>query len=441
MMAHSSENGDAFRILVVDDDPEVLFGTSRVLAKSGYEVIEAGTAAEAIKLALQNRPDLILLDSMLPDEDGIEVCAKIKAIPALTDTMVVMISGIRINLEYQLQAFSKGADGYIARPIGNQELVSQVGAFVRIQGRGSSLRRRAEAIVQSYPKLHDDMSADAVQHLMHEFQVVQAELEIKNDEVQRTQVELEASRDRCAVLYHRAPVGYASLDETAIIREANQTLSNMVGVPLDQLIGSAFSRWINENDRPLFHSFFQTFYRYPAGKSLDVHLWNESENQTVIALQGSKYEYQETQSAKGARSGVIQIVAMDVTAQRQTEKKLQESEARFWMLFDDVIDGIALFDEMTGCLLECNKAFTRIMDMEKGDLLPSHCDVLKPDSDEKPALRLSLTDLRAVSDEIRAITAITHSGDVRHVFVKTGSTTLDGRPVIQAVFRDIDDKV
>jgi PAS domain S-box-containing protein len=433
----SSAISDPVRILVVDDDPDILFGTCRTLVKSGYEVIKAGTGEEALKMALQHRPDLILLDSMLPDEEGIEVCAKIKAILALANTIVVMISGVRINLEYQLQAFFKGADGYIARPIGNQELVAQVGAFVRIKGRGSSLRKRAETIVQSYPKLNDDMSADAVHHLIHEFQVYQAELEIQNDEVLRTQVELEESRDRYAALYHRAPIGYASLDEAAIIREANQTFSNMVGVPLHQLIGSAFSRWISENDRSLFHSFFPAFYRYPVGKSLEVHLWHESEDKTVIALQGSRPEIPDSHSVAGARSGLIHVAAVDVTVQRQAEKKLQESEARFRMLFDDAVDGIALFDAVTGCLQECNKAFAEMMDTEKIYLLTGHSFLLKPDADEKPALCLSLTGLQDMSNAIREITAVTISGEIRQFSLKAKSTTLDGRPVIQAIFRDV----
>jgi PAS domain S-box-containing protein len=203
------------------------------------------------------------------------------------------------------------------------------------------------------------------------------------------------------------------------------------------LIGSAFSRWISENDRSLFHSFFPSFYRYPEGKSLDVHLWHESEDRRVIALQGSLPDVQESQSVTGVRSGLIHVAVVDVTAQRQVEKKLQESEARFRTIFDDAVDGIALFDAITGCLQECNKAFAEMMDMEKVYLLTGHSFMLKPDADEKPALRLSLTDLHDISNEIRKITAVTISGEIRQFSLKAKSTTLDGRPVIQAIFRDV----
>ena len=565
MVVNSSDKGDSVRILVVDDDPEMRFGTSRTLAKSGYEVLEAETGEEALRIALKHWPDLVLLDCVLPDQDGTDVCAKIKSIPALTNTMVVMISGVRINLEYQLQAFSKGADGYIARPIGNQELVSQVNAFVRIQRRGSSLRKRAETIAESYPKLKNDLNAEEVHRLIHEFQVYQAELEIQNEEVNRTQVELEESRDRYAALYHRAPVGYASLDEAAIIREANQTLSNMVGIPLGQLIGSPFSRWISETDQPLFHSFFPTFYRYPKGKSLDLHLWHGSEKKMIIALQGNRPESQNSPPTTGPRSGLIHVVAVDVTQQRQAEKNLQESEtryriiaenafnwefwrnpegrllysspscmritgrsadefiqdpdlmikiihpedlylwtrhealvftnqvvdnlifrlilpdgtirwmahechpvydemgryigirgstsdissqwmagqalkdseARFRMLFDEAIDGIGLFDSETGCLLECNIAFAEMLGLEKSELLTGRSFLLIPNSDEKPAIHLSLADLRSISDEIKEITVISDSGEIRNITLKAKSATLDGQQVIQAILRDI----
>jgi DNA-binding response OmpR family regulator len=67
------------KILVVDDDPDILFATARVIRKAGYKVIEASTGSECIQRAKAEKPDIILLDVILPDAKGIELCRQIKA--------------------------------------------------------------------------------------------------------------------------------------------------------------------------------------------------------------------------------------------------------------------------------------------------------------------------------------------------------------------------
>ena len=83
------------RILVVDDQLAALKGVSRLLRNSGYETAEAATGAEALRLAKEFRPDLILLDVVLPDIEGTEVCKTIKADSDLANIHVVLLSGSR----------------------------------------------------------------------------------------------------------------------------------------------------------------------------------------------------------------------------------------------------------------------------------------------------------------------------------------------------------
>jgi DNA-binding response OmpR family regulator len=99
-----------------DDDPEVLSVTARVVSYAGYSVLEASTGAACLRLAKEVRPDLILLDVILPDTDGIRICRQIKADPSSVGTFVVMISGPKYRSGDQADGLDAGADGYIARP-------------------------------------------------------------------------------------------------------------------------------------------------------------------------------------------------------------------------------------------------------------------------------------------------------------------------------------
>lgn len=121
------------RILVVDDDAAMLEATTRILQSANYSVLGAAGAVEGLALARSDKPDLVLLDVILPDGDGRELCAAIKADPSTADCIVILLSNLKTSSEEQSEALESGADGYIARPIPNRELVARVDAYARIR--------------------------------------------------------------------------------------------------------------------------------------------------------------------------------------------------------------------------------------------------------------------------------------------------------------------
>jgi DNA-binding NarL/FixJ family response regulator len=120
------------KILIVDDDPDVLFATTRLVKKAGYTVMEASTGEAAIKTAREQKPDIILLDVVLPDIMGTEICRQIKSDPVFDGTFVILTSGMRTSSDQQSDGLDAGADGYITRPVSNRELIARVNAMVRI---------------------------------------------------------------------------------------------------------------------------------------------------------------------------------------------------------------------------------------------------------------------------------------------------------------------
>ena len=120
------------KILVVDDDPDILFATSRVVKKAGYQTFTADSGKTAMKAVTTIVPDLILLDVVLPDAEGPELCRRIKEDPNLKGIYVVLTSGTRVESEQQADGLDSGADGYIARPLSNREFLSRVDSMVRI---------------------------------------------------------------------------------------------------------------------------------------------------------------------------------------------------------------------------------------------------------------------------------------------------------------------
>jgi DNA-binding response OmpR family regulator len=133
------------KILIVEDDPDLLFATARIVRSAGYKVLTASTASQCLESVKNSQPDLILLDVILPDANGQVLCGQLKADSALENIFVVLISGSKTDSSEQAEGLDSGADGYIARPITNRELLARVNAMVRIL---RAERERDRLIVQ-----------------------------------------------------------------------------------------------------------------------------------------------------------------------------------------------------------------------------------------------------------------------------------------------------
>lgn len=118
------------RILLVDDEADILEFVKYNLTREGYEVFTAQDGAEALRIAAEVRPHLILLDRLMPVVDGAQTCRAIRENPELRDTMVVFLSALGEE-EQQLAGFGVGADDYLVKPIKMKLLVSRVQAILK----------------------------------------------------------------------------------------------------------------------------------------------------------------------------------------------------------------------------------------------------------------------------------------------------------------------
>ncbi|MCK0107941.1 response regulator transcription factor [Flavobacteriaceae bacterium S0825] len=120
----------SIKILLVDDEPDILEIVGYNLSSEGYKVIKAENGIEAVKKAKKEKPQLIILDVMMPEMDGIEACEQIRAIPNLKDVIITFLTA-RGEDYSQVAGFDAGADDYITKPIKPKVLVSKVKALLR----------------------------------------------------------------------------------------------------------------------------------------------------------------------------------------------------------------------------------------------------------------------------------------------------------------------
>jgi two-component system, OmpR family, alkaline phosphatase synthesis response regulator PhoP len=129
---NNMKNND-YKILLVDDEPDILEFLSYNLRKEGYITYTANNGREAITVAKKESPDLIILDVMMPDMDGIETCREIREISGLKDVMIAFLTA-RSEDYSQIAGFEVGADDYINKPIKPRVLISRIKALLRRAG-------------------------------------------------------------------------------------------------------------------------------------------------------------------------------------------------------------------------------------------------------------------------------------------------------------------
>ncbi|MEY2905289.1 MAG: hypothetical protein RJA52_1305 [Bacteroidota bacterium] len=118
------------KILIVDDEPDILEFLKYNLVKEGFQVLTAGDGVEGLKIAELEKPDLIVLDIMMPKMDGVEICRNIRSNPQLKNTLVAFLTAREEDYS-QIAALDVGGDDYITKPVKPRVFISRINALLR----------------------------------------------------------------------------------------------------------------------------------------------------------------------------------------------------------------------------------------------------------------------------------------------------------------------
>jgi two-component system, OmpR family, KDP operon response regulator KdpE len=143
------------KILVVDDEPAQLRLVEQLLTGKGYGVIKAGSGEEAIRMVYESKPDLVILDVIMPGIDGWQTC---RCIREASDVPVIMLTGKRNSEDDIVRGLECGADEYLAKPVGNRELMARVRTELRRADKLYGQHDKKKAVFTS-----EDLTIDVVE--------------------------------------------------------------------------------------------------------------------------------------------------------------------------------------------------------------------------------------------------------------------------------------
>ena len=325
-------------ILVVDDNDAGREVKSRLLRHSGYRIIEAANGGQTLALVRAEKPALVVLDVMLPDIDGLELCQRIKGDPETAPIMVLQTSSARISTENRLAGLETGADAYLTEPIEPSELTTTVKVLLRLYDREEQNRR-----------------------LLAELRTREAEFRAS---------------------FENTSFGMAQAEPfTGKLLRVNRRFCEILGYQEAELLGRSFIEFTHADDRTATSADFTRLLKgeiteYRAEKRQvkkdGSFIWSEVTLNLVRDAAGQPLRM----------VGVIQ----DISAR----KRMEEIAQRWQRLFEESFFGLAHEDARTNSFVAVNRAFAE------------HRGYTVEELSGKPALTIYPADLQdQVSQSIR----------------------------------------
>jgi PAS domain S-box-containing protein len=224
----------------------------------------------------------------------------------------------------------------------------------------TGLRRQAVARLRMTKRDVATLPVKDVQQLVHELQVYQIELEMQNTELRRTQLELEAVRNRYVDLYDFSPVGHLTLDAHGKIVGANLRAGTLLGLTRNKLIGQPLARFIAPRDEGTFHRHCQAVLKTGTRQGYEVSL--------QIEVGVSRWVHFESLVVHGDPGHSIhwRVALLDITERKREEESRKESEDRYRSIFENAIEGI-FQTTLDGRFVAVNPALARMYGYDSPD--------------------------------------------------------------------------
>ena len=296
-----------------------------------------------------------------------------------------------------------------------------------------ALREHAEVLSRRQSALLTErqsaLSPDAVRDLLHELRVHQIELEMQNEELRRSQLELDASRARYFDLYDLAPVGYCSLSERGLILQANLAAATLLGTGRDMLVGQPLSHFISREVQDTWYHHQRLLMQTTQAQAFELRMVRQDRSEVWVEVAAT--------TAHDAGPPVMRVVLFDVSDRKTMEVAMRESEGRYRALVE--WSPGAMLVHQGGKIVFANPAAAKILGAWTANALEGKALLDRVQPDFHPAL---LAGLKKIADQgggtpMAELRCLKLDGTAIDVEAQSIATSYDGKQVILTSLHDI----
>ncbi|MBU1690744.1 MAG: diguanylate cyclase [Gammaproteobacteria bacterium] len=268
----------------------------------------------------------------------------------------------------------------------------------------TQLRQEAEAQLAHVSKAK--LKPRPVEELLHDLQVHQIELEMQNEALRQSQIELEESRDRYKDFYDFAPVGYLTLDHEGMIDEINLTGAALLGVERNKLLRRRFTHFVAPKDRDRWHRHFLDVPTHDEPLTCELALQREDGPRFYARLDCKSL-------TKAGKATVVRIVLTDITGHKRLEESLREKEEFFRLITENVDDFIAVLD-LEGRRLYNSPSYAKLFGATKAMKGTDYFAEIHPD-DREHLERIFKETIQSGIGHRTEFRFVLPNGDIRHM--------------------------
>jgi len=314
------------RILVVDDSADLREVFCALLKRAGYQTLQASTGAECLRIVAENPLDLVLLDVILPDMSGVDVCKQIKSDEKSSGVLILNISGMKTSPLNAIEGLEGGADGYLTKPIDHRALLAHVNALLRSK-RSEEARQRSEQALQ---EAHDQLENKILQRTA-ELTAANTFLEREIADRKRIEDALVAATAMWEQTFNAIPDHLCIMDRRGLILRANNAMRHSFERVYGDLVGFDYRLCYYGTTTPEFED--------PRAATLCSGVSVVCEMQFPM-LEGTYFMASyPLRDGNGKQWGAVSAVR-DITERKQTLAALKEAEEKYRGIFENAIEGI-----------------------------------------------------------------------------------------------------
>ncbi len=398
-------------VLLVDDNPNNLKLLTKILQEGGYTIKASTSGKFALKTVRTTPPDLILLDIMMPEMDGYEVCRQLKEDSDTADIPVIFISALS-GTQDKLKAFEAGGVDYVSKPFQEAEVLARVNTHL-------TLRKISQTL------------EGLVEYRTSQLAVKDEELKIEAEVRKQVSLELHKSEQQYREIFNATDEAILIHDgTTGAILDANQATQTMFGYSQETTLNLTIEE-LSKGTSP-----------YNQAEAISyMHKANQGEPQEFEWLCKRKNkelfwgEINLKSSVIGGQRRVIAVIR-DISERKDAEKELKDSEEKYRQLFENANEGMAVIQD--GAFVFFNPKTLMIFGYRRKELsAKSFEDMVFPD-DREIATKLFKTKLQSDNtSKLFPLRVIAKDGYAKYIESKSISINWVGKPATLVFLTDI----